>query len=67
MITIEAKFTAGTSIEDAFLKSIELANKLNVCVEFKFNDKICWALPNTSPFRGVEAYHESKSKYISSK
>ena len=67
MITLNIKLTAGTSIEDAFLDSIRLATKLDVCIEFNFNDKICWAFPNSNPFKGVESYLEKGNKYASSK
>jgi hypothetical protein len=63
MITIKGEFTAGTDIVDAFQDATELANKLNVCVEFKFNDVKCFANPNGRIRKGAYEYHEAlKSK-----
>jgi hypothetical protein len=64
MLTITVDFDAGDRIDNAFEQSIELANKLGFCIEFKFNEVTCWAYPNTSSLKGVQSYHESlKSKH----
>lgn len=70
MLTLTVQAQLGGSIENTFIQSIELATKLNLCVEFDFNGITCWAFPNSSPFKGVEAYNnagKTKSKYASSK
>ncbi len=65
-ISITVNFSAGDDICDCFQEATELANKLNIMVEFKFNQVTCFTKPNGSIRRGVYEYHEaikSGSKY----
>lgn len=65
-IELEVKMFAGTSIENACKQSVELANKLDVCITFKFNGVLCMANSTTNADKLVEAWNEqmdSKSQY----
>lgn len=56
----------GSSIERASSDAMELANKLGLTVQFKFNDVLCMALPGGSAADLSTAYFEaqkSKSPY----
>lgn len=70
MITMKCEISAGSEITDAFQEATELANKLNVCIEFKFNDVTCWAKQGGSIRKGVFEWNEAlkrgdKYKYAS--
>lgn len=41
MITLEVKFSAGISIEDASHEAFVFGQKLGANIEFRFNDIIC--------------------------
>ncbi len=45
MISIVAKIPLGTNIEQAFAETIKLSDKLDVKVEFVFNDKLWHVIP----------------------
>lgn len=38
--------TGGTAIETASAEAQALADKLDISVQFKFNDVTCWAVPS---------------------
>lgn len=48
-ITVNVDIDGGTDIKDACYEAVELANKLNVVVKFKFNSVICLAIPSGNP------------------
>ena len=55
--TIKIEFMAGDMIEKAFSEAISLAKKLDIWVEFKFNDVTCIAGKNGTVDVGVKSYH----------
>ena len=65
-ISLKIECSPGSDITDAFQAAVELANKLNICIDFTFNEVECMAKPNGSIKNGVDEYHEvlkGKSKY----
>lgn len=65
--TIKIEFMAGDMIEKSFSEAISLAKKLDIWVEFKFNDVTCMAGKNGTVSVGVESYHKVMSEKGSSK
>ena len=57
MLTVD--FPAGVTIKDAFTDAIELATKLNIKIQFDFNDKLVYALPHTNVDSLILAYKEA--------
>jgi hypothetical protein len=55
-LSLSVQVDAGTRIEDAFCESVELAGRVGVCVNFKFNNVDCTAFPNGDVSKGVEEY-----------
>jgi hypothetical protein len=65
-MTIKLEADPGSEITDAFQEAIELANRIQFSVEFKFNDVTCFVKPGGSVRMGVESWQEaisSKSQY----
>lgn len=65
--SLKIEFMPGDNIETAFEQATKLADKLEIVVEFKFNDVTCFAYPGGIPEKGVEGYHktlENKEKYL---
>lgn len=54
-LTIE--FMPGDNIENAFKEAVDIATRLKINVQFKFNDTACIARPNGNPENGVKEYH----------
>ena len=50
---------AGVTIKDACADAIELATKLNIKIQFDFNDKLVYALPHTNVDSLILAYKEA--------
>lgn len=48
-LTIHAEISPGATIEDAAKEACELASRLNVCIEFDFQDQPCIAMPGGDP------------------
>jgi hypothetical protein len=59
MITIQGEFIIGTDIEEAFTEAMRVSQILNCCIEFKFNDVICWAYPEGKIMNGVSSYRQA--------
>lgn len=57
-IDIKVNVNPGSSIEDAAIECVTLANRLKIPVEFKFNDVNCYARPGGDPAKLVVDYHE---------
>lgn len=64
--SLKIEFTVGTDISDAAQEGMRLANKLDILVEFKFNNVTCFCRPaenwQSIPFEYEEA-QKSKSQY----
>jgi len=58
-ITLKAEATAGSSIENAAIDAIALANRIGVYVEFNFNGVTCLARPNDNEDGLVAAYFDA--------
>jgi len=58
-ISLKIECSPGSDITDAFQESVNLANKLNICIDFTFNGVYCMAKPNGVIRNGVEEYHEA--------
>lgn len=56
--TLKLECDAGSSIDSAFLTAIVIADKLDVCVEFIFNDVTCMAFKNGNIHKGVNEYYQ---------
>lgn len=56
-ISIEVKMSPGTCIEDAAKEACDLATKVGVSIEFKFNDVLCVAQPNGNVSELVGKYY----------
>lgn len=48
-IYLEVKFVGGTDIEQAAREACELADRLGITIDFKFNDVRCMAHPDGDP------------------
>lgn len=44
-LSVQVSFLAGTHIRSAYTEARELADKLGVGVEFRFNGVLCWCRP----------------------
>lgn len=62
--SITVNFNAGNTIEDAFGDAVELATKLDCCIEFMFNNVICVAYPHDNPITGAKAYYQAVDKMV---
>ena len=59
MITIKVKCNAGDTIEDSFINAIRIAKILDCKIEFKFNDVLCFVLPNSDFEIGIHNYRNA--------
>lgn len=65
-LTIHVQADPGTLIDDAFSEAVDLANRVRVDIEFKFNGVTCIAKVDGSAETGVKEFHEamqSKMQY----
>ena len=58
-LTLTVNLPAGITIRTACADAIELANKLNIKIQFEFNDKLVYALPHTNVDSLILAYKEA--------
>lgn len=64
--SLKIEVSPGDDILTSFEEATRLANKLDVTIEFRFNDVTCLAFPGGSPEKGYRGYHltlERKDKY----
>lgn len=59
MVTIEVRIQPGTDLKTAFEESIELAKRIGVYVDFKFNGVHCGTGPYGNAENGVKRFHEA--------
>lgn len=57
-ISIEAKITAGSDIEQSCREAIELAERIGVDVDFRFNGVLCIARSGADPDALKEAWEK---------
>lgn len=57
-LSLKVEFTSGDIIANAFAEAVAIATKLDVCVEFKFNDVTCIAFPGGDWEAGAKMYHD---------
>lgn len=55
---LKIRFTAGTSIQFACREACRLADKLDVAIEFSFNDVKMFVVPDTDPKKYVDKFME---------
>jgi len=58
-LTLKVELLAGTGIRDAACDLCELANRVGVMTEAKFNTVTLWARPGDNPLKLAEAYEIS--------
>jgi hypothetical protein len=56
---IKLETMGGEEISDCFQEAIELSNRIQFDVEFKFNGVTCFVKPGGSVRRGVEEWNEA--------
>ena len=67
-VWVEIQVAGGSPIEEVTQEAIELANRLQIPVHFKFNDVSCWGEPGDDPVRFARqwlAASEGTGKYKS--
>ena len=58
---IKLETMGGEEISDCFQKAIDLANRIQFDVEFKFNGVTCFVKPGGSVRKGVGSWNEAIS------
>lgn len=61
-LNIKVGIDPGSTIYEACKDAVGLANQLNSCIEFTFNDVHCMAVPNGDPDRLAASYHKEGAK-----
>jgi hypothetical protein len=56
---IKLETMGGEEISDCFQKAIDLANRIQFDVEFKFNGVTCFVKPGGSVRKGVEEWNDA--------
>lgn len=56
-IWVEIQVAGGSPIEEVTQEAIDLANRLQIPVHFKFNDVSCWGEPGDDPARFAKQWH----------
>ena len=60
-MTIKLECFGGEEISDAFMKALDLANRIEFDVEFEFNGVTCFVKPGGSVTKGIREYDEAIS------